>query len=190
MATTQSTTSSKKKKPAAKQAGAKKPAALPAAAAAKAMLSAKTAAAAEPPKDRDYAHLSGEFRAKLQAVLAQLEKEGTPFKFDEGFRPVERQQWLYGSGRPNAKPFGRPGPVVTQKDGVKNLSNHQGDGTTGSGNAADCYPMAGGKIIWPPPKDSDPRWKRYAELAEAQGLQAGMNWPTLRDTPHVELKKK
>ena len=142
----------------------------------------------EPSKNRDYANLSPDFRAKLQAVLAQLEKEGTPFKFDEGFRTVERQQWLYGAGRPTVKPFGRAGKIVTKKDGVKNLSNHQGNGTPGSGRAADCYPMAGGKIIWPPPPDSDPRWKRYADLAEAQGLEAGYNWPNFKDTQHIELK--
>ena len=162
--------------------------ALPAASSPKAMLSAKTAAAAEPPKDRNFANLSPTFRAKLQAVLAQLQAEGMPFKFDEGFRTVERQQWLFGSGRPSARPYGRPGPIVTHKDGVTNLSNHQGNGTAGSGNAADCYPMANGKIIWPPPPMSDPRWKRFADVAVAHGLVAGYYWPKLKDLPHVELK--
>ena len=27
-----------------------------------------------------------------------------PFKLVEGFRSTDRQQWLYGSGRPAAKP--------------------------------------------------------------------------------------
>ena len=162
---------------------------MPASSAAKAMLSAKTAAAAEPPKDRDPAKLAAAFRVKLQAVLDQLSAEGTPFKFDEGFRTVDRQQWLYGSGRPAAKPYGRSGPIVTQRDGVNKLSNHQGNGTAGSGRAADCYPaQANGKIIWPPPPMSDPRWKRFADLAKAQGLEAGYYWPTLKDLPHIELK--
>jgi hypothetical protein len=174
-------------KPAARKRAVAEPQNVPAPAAAKAMLSAKTAAAAEPAKDRDPAKLAPAFRAKLDAVLAKLAAEGTPFKFDEGFRTVERQQWLYGSGRPNA-PFGRTGPIVTQKDGVKELSNHQGNGTAGSGRAADCYPMANGKIIWPPPPISDPRWKRLADLAKAQGLDAGYSWPTLKDLPHIELK--
>lgn len=164
------------------------PAAKPKAYSATALLSAKAAAAAEPPKDRDAAHLFPAFAAKLQSILVQLEKEGTPFKFDEGFRTVERQQWLYGSGRPSAKPFGRSGPIVTYKDGVRELSNHQGDGNPGSGRAADCYPMANGKIIWPPPPMKDPRWKRYAELARANGLTAGYDWPKLQDIPHIELR--
>jgi hypothetical protein len=163
---------------------------VPAIASASAILVAKTAAAAEPPKDRDPAKLSPVFRAKLEAVLKQLAAEGTPFKFDEGFRPVERQQWLYGSGRPTAKPYGRSGPIVTYKDGVTNLSNHQGDGTSGTGRAADCYPAkADGKIIWPPPPMSDARWKRYADLAKAQGLDAGYYWTKLKDLPHIELLK-
>lgn len=164
------------------------PKAAPATSSPKAMLSAKTAAAAEPPIDRDVANLSAAFRQKLEAVLNQLAAEGIPFKFHEGFRTVDRQQWLFGSGRPHVKPYGRGGDVVTHKDGVKDLSNHQGNGTAGSGNAADCYPMAGGKIIWPPPPMTDPRWKRYADLAVAQGLDAGFYWKKFKDLPHIELK--
>ena len=153
------------------------------------MLLVKAAAAVEPPKNRDPKNLAAAFRTKLNAVLAKLKAEKTPFKFDEGFRTVARQQWLYGSGRPDEKPYGRPGPIVTYKDGVKELSNHQGNGKAGSGRAADCYPAkANGKIIWPPPPGSDSRWKRYAELAREQGLDAGYDWPTLKDLPHIELK--
>src|ERR1051326_6551070 len=173
----------------AKQPAIAEPQNAPAPAADDAMLSAKAAAAAEPPKDRDPAQLVEAFRTKLNAVLAKLKDEGTPFKFDEGFRTVARQQWLFGSGRPKEKPYGRPGPVVTYKDGVKELSDHQGNGKAGSGRAADCYPAkANGQIIWPPPPGSDPRWKRYADLAREQGLEAGYYWPTLKDLPHIELK--
>ncbi|PYQ28166.1 MAG: hypothetical protein DMF56_17170 [Acidobacteria bacterium] len=161
----------------------------PAPVSADAMLSAKAAAAAEPPKDRDPAKLAAAFRTKLDAVLAKLAAEKTPFKFDEGFRTVERQQWLYGSGRPAVKPYGRSGPIVTHKDGVKELSNHQGNGKAGSGRAADCYPAkANGKIIWPPPPGNDPRWKRFADVAREQGLDAGYYWTDLKDLPHIELK--
>lgn len=48
--------------------------------------------------------------------------------------------------------------------------------------------MANGKIIWPPPPFSDPRWKRFADLAVANGLDAGNYWKTLKDLPQVELK--
>ena len=54
-----------------------------------------------------------------------------------GFRTVEMQQALYNKGR-----FGNPGPIVTQKDGVKNRSNHQ------DGLAVDLVPWVGGSVSW------------------------------------------
>jgi hypothetical protein len=141
--------------------------------------------AAEPPSDRNFANLDPAFQARLAAALSALTERGTPFKLVEGFRTVERQQWLFGSGRPTAVPFGRPGPIVTQRDGVKRLSNHQGDGTAGSGRGADCYPTRNGKVLIPP--SSDPLWEKYASAAEQQSLVAGHHWPSFKDSPHVEL---
>jgi hypothetical protein len=143
--------------------------------------------AAEPPIDRSPDHLDSTFRTKLDAALADLASQGSPFKFVEGFRTVERQQWLFGSGRPTAVPFGRDGGIVTHKDGVQKLSNHQGNGTVGSGKAADCYPLRpDGRVHIPP--SSDPVWQRYADAVIRQGLTAGLNFPTLRDSPHCELR--
>ncbi len=141
--------------------------------------------ALEPPIDADQNHLDGTFRVKLEAVLADLSGRGTPFKFVEGFRTVDRQQWLYGSGRPEATPYGRPGPIVTNADGVDKVSNHQGTGTVGTGMAADCYPVKDGKVYIPP--SSDPVWETYATAVEAQGLKAGHHFKTFKDSPHCEL---
>jgi hypothetical protein len=141
----------------------------------------------EPPIDRDPMKLDPAFREKLLKTLEILAAEGIPFKFHEGFRTVRRQQWLYGQGRPDAKPFGRPGMKVTQKNGTTNLSNHQGDGTAGSGCAADCYPLdRNGKVTLNAPQKV---WKRYAEVAESQGLTAGFRWNKPHDPPHIELRK-
>ena len=146
---------------------------------------AKTLAiGAEPPIDRDPDHLVPEFWTRLRRALEQLAAAGTPFRFHEGFRTVERQQWLYGSGRPRAA-FGRPGAIVTNADGVTVRSNHQGSGTAGSGRAADCYPLRDGRVIIP--AASDPLWRAYAEAVRAQGLTAGLYWPRLKDAPHCEL---
>ncbi|HET9855995.1 MAG TPA: M15 family metallopeptidase [Methylomirabilota bacterium] len=146
---------------------------------------AKTLAiGAEPPIDRDPDHLVPEFWTRLQRALEQLAAAGTPFRFHEGFRTVERQQWLYGSGRPRAT-FGRPGAIVTNADGVGVRSNHQGNGAAGSGRAADCYPLRDGRVIIP--ALSDPLWKAYAEAARAHGLTAGLYWPRFQDAPHCEL---
>ena len=143
------------------------------------------AVVSEPPIDRDPAKLDPAFRDRLMRVLEKVAAEGIPFKFHEGFRTVQRQQWLYGQGRPAAKPFGRPGQVVTQKNGTTNLSNHQGNGTSGSGRAADCYPLVNGKVSLNAPESV---WKRFAEVAESEGLTAGYRWTKPHDPPHVELR--
>ena len=140
--------------------------------------------ALEPPVDNDTRHLLPEFWAKLNAALTALAAAGTPFKFVEGFRTVERQQWLYGSGRPGGQPYGRPGKIVTPDDGVRNRSKHQGDGTPGSGRAADCYPTRNGKVFIP--VGTDPIWRTYANAVVAHGLQAGLNFKRV-DPPHCEL---
>lgn len=135
----------------------------------------------EPPINRDPQALDAEFMVRLQKTLETMEGEGKPFKFHEGFRTVERQQWLYASGRT------RPGNVVTNADGVKKRSNHQGDGFYGSGRAADCYPLdSRGKVILNPPVAV---WRRFAEVAESNGLTAGFRWKQPHDPPHVELRK-
>jgi hypothetical protein len=153
-----------------------------------ALLKLKGALAAEPSKDRDPAKLSPEFRRRLQLVLKDLAMAGTPFKFDEGYRTVDRQQWLYGSGRPTVVPYGRRGPIVTRDDGVRARSRHQGDGPPGTGRAADCYPDDGaGQVIWPPPPPSDPRWQAYADCAVRHGLTAGYYWSSFKDVTHCQF---
>jgi len=136
----------------------------------------------EPPINSNPGDLSAGFRGRLDAALAVLVQAGTPFKLVEGFRTQERQQWLYGSGRPNVQPYGRPGPILTNADGVNRLSKHQGNGSAGSGKAADCYPKHG-----PIPPATDPVWEAYALAVEAQGLVAGHHWTKLEDSPHSEL---
>jgi hypothetical protein len=141
--------------------------------------------AAEPPVDSNPAHLDPTFRSRLDAALAQLSTQGNPFRFVEGFRTADRQQWLYGSGRPSAVPYGRPGPILTNADGANALSKHQGNGTPGTGEAADCYPLRNGTVYIPP--STDPIWNLYAAAVVAHGLVAGRNFPTIKDSPHCEL---
>jgi D-alanyl-D-alanine carboxypeptidase len=152
---------------------------------AKVPISAKKAVS-EPPIDRDPAKLDPDFRTRLEKTLEILKGEGIPFKFNEGFRTIERQQWLYGQGREGV-PYARPGKKVTDKNGTTNMSNHQGNGKPGSGCAADCYPLVNGKVVIEAPENV---WKRYAEVAESQGLTAGYRWQKPHDPPHIELRKK
>lgn len=138
-------------------------------------------ATTEPPINRDPDDLDPEFRRRLAMTLGQLALQGKPFKFNEGFRTVARQSWLYAQGR------SRGGVIVTSKNGVASLSNHQGNGQPGSGCAADCYPIVNGKVTLNPPKDW---WEAYAAAAEANGLTAGYRWKSPFDPPHVELRDK
>jgi|SRR5450631_2337313 len=141
--------------------------------------------AQEPPADGNEADLLPNFRNRLDAALATLATAGTPFRLIEGFRTTARQQWLYGSGRPSVQPYGRPGAILTNDDGVQHLSKHQGSGAPGTGVAGDCYPTRNGSVYIPPA--SDPVWAAYAVAVEAQGLVAGYRWAKLKDCPHCEL---
>jgi hypothetical protein len=142
--------------------------------------------ALEPPIDVNPGNLELSFREKLGAALASLRAANMPFKLVEGFRTVDRQQWLYGSGRTNVEPYGRPGNVVTNADGIAVKSKHQGAGIAGTGLAADCYPVREGKVYVPP--STDPIWSAYATAVEQQGLVAGFRWPRLKDSPHCEAQ--
>src|SRR5688572_6396979 len=128
--------------------------------------------APEPPRNANLADLLPAFAERLQAALTALAAAGTPFRFHEGFRTLQRQRWLYDEGR-------------TRIDGVRKISNHQGDGRPGSARAADCYPvLPNGKLHEPPAED--PVWDRYAEAVSAAGLRAGRYFKR-PDSPHCEL---
>lgn len=137
---------------------------------------AKAALAAEPPPDSGLGHLEASFRQRLAAALTRLREQGEPFRMAEGHRTTDRQQWLYGSGRPSVHPYGRPGKILTNADGLTTRSKHQ------DGLAADCYPQQMAAI----PDATDPVWGRYAAAVEAAGLVAGLHFAVLRDAPHCE----
>jgi hypothetical protein len=145
-----------------------------------------TAPLVEPAKDRDASHLLPPFRVVLAFLLANLQRDGQPFKMDEGKRSVDRQAWLFASGRT------RDGAVVTQKDGgdgvypndyeyapergASRASRHQ------RGDAADLYPSNPFGMITIPPA-SDPVWTLLEAHARRLGLRCGRAWG---DSPHVE----
>lgn len=173
-----------KKQLASKKAAATRKKAVKSAQVARIDVVAKGLLQTEPPIDNSPANLDAAFRARLEAALAGLSAAGTPFRLVEGFRTVNRQQWLYGSGRPAAVPYGRPGPILTAADGVTNRSKHQGNGNPGSGKAADCYPLRNGSVYIPPA--TDPVWAAYAAAVERQGLIAGLRFGIV-DAPHSEM---
>ena len=37
------------------------------------------------------------------------------------------------------------------------------------------------------PPANDPLWRAYADAVKAQGLKAGLEFPSFKDAPHCEL---
>lgn len=139
----------------------------------------------EPLKSTALNLLDARFAERLVTVLDELQHAGTPFRIIEGWRSRARQQWHYGSGRLQAMPYGRPGPIVTNCDGLIKLSKHQGTGEPYTGRAADLWPLRQDGIVFCPTA-TDPVWEWLACAAEEVGLVSGLRWK-MRDCPHVEL---
>jgi len=105
-----------------------------------------------------------------------------------GIRTAEEQQWLYASGRT------RPGPILTNKDGVRKRSRHQGDGVVLLSLAVDVAPYP---VNW---GDTN-RFYHFAGYVKgrAQALGIPIRWggdwdsdtdlsdQSFYDLPHFEL---
>ena len=118
--------------------------------------------------------LSKVFRRKLEAVISDMAGHGMPIRVTEGLRSQARQKALYAQGRT------KPGPIVTQLDGVNHRSNHQ------RGIAADVC-SANGK---PYPPLGTQFWKLLQSSAHAHELTSGGDWKKFKDWPHLELSSE
>ena len=105
----------------------------------------------------------------------------TDFTVLYGTRTVAEQQALYAQGRT------KPGPIVTNKDGVNKKSKHNYLPSL----AVDIAPWKSGKgIDW----DDIDRFKELAvvvkKAADTVGvaIQWGGDWKTFKDWPHWEIK--
>lgn len=114
-------------------------------------------------------------RAVVLRVLSVMADLGYPMLVTDGVRTTEEQQALYAQGRT------KPGPVVTNADGVTHRSNHQLH-ADGCGHAVDCCFLLNGKPSWDPHLP----WRLYGEAAKALGCRWGGDW-THPDRPHIEL---
>lgn len=90
------------------------------------------------------------------------------------FRSCDEQAVLYASGRVH------PGKIVTNADGITNLSAHN----YFPSRAIDVAVMLDGKIAW-----REDLYHPLAELAARHGLVSGGSWKTFKDWPHIELPK-
>ncbi len=115
---------------------------------------------------------------RLKLVHAGMGAIGHPMRATEGLRTLARQQQLYAQGRTT------PGKIVTFRDGITLVSNHQ-PWADGLGHAVDsCFLgpdpylehlATGGRL-----------WAAYGALVEAVGLGWGGRYHSV-DMPHAEL---
>ncbi len=109
------------------------------------------------------------------------------FTITSGVRTTAEQQKLYAQGRT------KPGPRVTNVDGVVRKSNHQAK-SDGFGYAIDLYPYVDGTV-----QVNNPKVKEWLDTIADHILKVafclkvkidwGGNWKSLVDRPHFELKK-
>lgn len=112
--------------------------------------------------------------AKINRVLGAMTALGFPMRPVQGLRTLAQQQALYAQGRT------RPGPIVTNADGIVHKSNHQA-GKDGLGHAIDCA------FVGPDPFGEKMPWGAYGACVRAVGLVWGGDFKALTDRPHAEL---
>lgn len=109
---------------------------------------------------------------KIRSVIAAMCALGFRMVVTDGLRTREQQIALYAKGRTKF------GPIVTNADGIRKTSNHQG------GNAVDCCFLDDyDRLSW----DARLPWKAYGACCEAVGLVWGGSWTSFHDLPHAEL---
>lgn len=142
---------------------------------------------------RNLDDLVPEVQFKARHALAALDDKGTPHIVTSTKRSDDEQIALHAQGRHSLdvvqalrQKAGMP-PLnprdntytVTNADGVKFKSNHQG------GRAIDVVPTVNGLPVWP--AASDPRWRQIADVFKAAGFDNGLDWISFPDPPHHEI---
>lgn len=140
---------------------------------------------------RSIENLKGVHPNLRKVIEAAITNSPVDFTVTEGLRSTARQKELYSQGRT------KPGIKVTNKDGVKSISNHQdeADGKKdGLGSAVDLYPFFLGKVQVNH-KDTIKNLKLIADhikkVAKGLGINIvwGGDWKSPYDPPHFELKR-
>lgn len=140
---------------------------------------------------RSLKNLEGVHPNLVKVMKVAIINSPVDFTITEGLRSTERQKSLFAQGRT------KPGIKVTNKDGVKSVSNHQdeADGKKdGLGSAVDLYPFFLGQVQVNH-KDTIKNLKLIAAhikiVASSLGIGIiwGGDWKNPYDPPHFELKK-
>jgi len=112
------------------------------------------------------------FLRKLHTLLKNCEARGAHYVAQQGLRTYEEQNALYEKGR------SAPGKIVTNARGGQSYHNF--------GMACDFVrDMKAAKGVQPSWDPED--YRILAEEAEKLGLEAGLDWHTFKDPPHVQL---
>jgi peptidoglycan L-alanyl-D-glutamate endopeptidase CwlK len=113
-------------------------------------------------------------------VLAHKAIINAPYRFSItcGHRSIEDQKKLFAQGRTT------PGAIVTNADGVNNLSPHNYEPS----KAFDFYVIVNGSITWDKKYyiEMGEYFKKVAKEMEI-AIEYGGDWPNLRDYPHVQI---
>lgn len=148
---------------------------------------------------RDINQLQPELADRVRAFLAACKTKGIEICISETLRTTEVQAAYYARGR---RPYSvvqelyktaglgeiseaDAAKKVTNCDGVKNKSRHQG------GGAIDMVPVKNGSAWWTAPEQT---WTEIGMFAEKFGLDwcaggYGQTWGKGWDNPHFELLK-
>ena len=120
----------------------------------------------------------------IHALSEAIRDTPVDFTIVSGVRTTAEQQALYAQGR------SKPGPIVTNADGVRSKSNHQVK-ADGMGYAVDFYPYYNGSVQVNAPAHMFEKIARHVQAkAKALGyiIEWGGDWKSFKDAPHLELK--
>lgn len=142
--------------------------------------------------ERSLKNLEGVHPNLVKVMKAAIVNSPIDFTITEGVRALKRQQELYSYGRTRLNPDTGRMDRVTNKDGVKNKSNHQAK-LDGFGHAVDLYPFFLGQVQVNH-KDTIKNLKLISDhikkVAKELGIAItwGGDWKSPFDPPHFELK--
>jgi peptidoglycan L-alanyl-D-glutamate endopeptidase CwlK len=95
------------------------------------------------------------------------------------YRDHAHQDWLFGQGRPSARPHGRPGPIVTNARGGQSIHNYR--------LAFDFFRNVPGKAFADSTAEERAFWDTGGRLWREMGGTWGGSWRGFPDRPHCEF---
>jgi hypothetical protein len=120
------------------------------------------------PQEKKLASLEEGFRAKVNAVLAELQQNGFKPYIVYGWRSVDVQKQLVADGRSKVR---------------FSFHNAQKPDGTPASYAADIVDRRWG---WTEAAERNGFWRALGEAARAQGLVWGGDWKSFPDVAHIQ----